>query len=115
MLRLLLCGGGFGEVLFVDRRELTEAGYGGGDEFERSVDVRVGVLAGEREAQTGARAGERQPHGFEDVGGLGGTGGAGRPAGDGETLEVERDNQRFAFEVVEVEVGRVGDPRLAGA
>ena len=57
--RRLLCGG-FGEVLFVDRRKLAQAGDGGGDEFERGVDVGVGVLAGELEAQAGAGAGERQ-------------------------------------------------------
>uniref|UniRef100_E6QM64 Uncharacterized protein n=1 Tax=mine drainage metagenome TaxID=410659 RepID=E6QM64_9ZZZZ len=42
------------------------------------------------------------------MGWFGGSGVTGGAAGDGQTLEVERDHQRFAFEVIEPEVACVG-------
>jgi len=101
-------------VLFVDRRELAESGDGGGDEFERGVDVGVSVLASEREAQAGAERASGSPMALRTWEAQW-TGGASRSAGDREAFEVEGDDERFAFQVVEVQVGGVGNARLAGA
>jgi crotonobetainyl-CoA:carnitine CoA-transferase CaiB-like acyl-CoA transferase len=40
---------------------------------------------------------------------------AGGASADGEALEVERDDEGFGFEVIEVEVTGVGDPLRAGS
>ena len=95
--------------------QVAEAGYGGGNEGEGAVDLFGGGEAGEGEADAGAGAGGGEAHGGEDVGGLGGAGLAGGASADGEALEVEGDDQGFGVDVIEVEVGGVGDARGAGA
>ena len=89
--------------------QVAEAGYGGGNEGEGVVDLFLGGEAGEREADAGAGSGRGEAHGGEDVRGFGGAGLAGRASGDREALEVEGDDQGFGFDVIEVEVGGVGD------
>src|SRR5580704_13858417 len=77
------------------------------------VARRFGALfvgeAGEREADAGSGASGGQAHGGEDVGGFGGAGLAGGASADGEALEVECDDEGFGFDVIEVEVGGIGD------
>jgi hypothetical protein len=89
--------------------EFAEAGYGGGDDFEGFVDFFLGGEAGEGEADAGAGSGGRKAHRGEDVGGFGCAGLAGGASADGETLEVQGDDEGFGFEVIEVEVAGVGD------
>ena len=73
------------------------------------VDLIGGGEAGEGEADAGASACRGEAHGGEDVGGFGGAGLAGGASADGEALEVEGDDEGFGFDVIEVEVGGVGD------
>ena len=49
------------------------------------------------------------------MGGFGGSGLAGAASADGEALEVEGDDEGFGFDVIEVDVGGVGDAGCSGA
>src|SRR5580698_8433115 len=102
-------------ALAVGGAEVAEAGYGSGDEGEGEVDFCFGGEFGEGEADAGAGAGVGEAHGLEDVGGLGCAGLAGGASADGEAFEVEGDDEGFGFDVVEVEVGGVGDAGGSGS
>ena len=82
---------------------------GFGDDGEDVVDVGAGGGFEEAEAEAGAGAVFVEGHGHEHMAGLGGSGVAGRAAGDGDALEVEGDDEGFAFDVIEPEIGGVGD------
>ena len=83
------------------------------DDFESVVDVFDGGGLEQAEAEAGAGALLSDAHGEEDVGRLGCAGVAGGAAGDGESLEVEGDDERLAVEAVEPEIGGVGGTRGA--
>ena len=95
--------------------EGAEAGYGGGDEGEGSVDLVGGGEAGEGEAEAGAGMGGGEAHGEEDVGGLGGAGLAGGTEAGGDALHVKCDEEGFGVDSVEAEVGGVGRAVSGGA
>src|SRR5690242_13719566 len=89
-------------------RQFAELGGGFGDGVDQGVDLFGRVRSAERESQAGAGAFARESNGEEDVRRLDCAAGAGGTAGDGESFEVERDDQGFAFEPVEVDVSGVG-------
>src|SRR5271155_6229815 len=95
--------------------EVAETGYSGRDEGEGLVYFFFRREPGEGEADAGAGSGWGGGHGGEDVRGFGGAGLAGRAATDGEALEVEGDDEGFGFDVIEVEVGGVGDAGSSGS
>lgn len=94
--------------------EGAEAGYGGGDEGEGSVDLVGSGEAGEGEAEAGVGFGGGEAHGEEDVGGLGSSGLAGGAEAGGDALHVEGDEEGFGIHCVEAEVGGVGRAVLGG-
>ena len=90
-------------------------GYGRGDEFEGVVYFFFGGEFGEGEADAGSGSGGGEAHSGEDVGGFGGPGLAGAASADREALEVEGYDEGFGFNVIEVDVGRVGYAWGSGA
>ncbi len=112
--QLRLCGGyGFG--FGVGGGEIAQVGYGCRNQREGLIYFFLGGELREGEADAGSGAGGREAHGGEDVGGLGGSGLAGAASADGEAFEVEGDDEGFGFDVIEVDVGGVGDAWCASA
>src|ERR1700691_1640480 len=81
---------------------------GGGDDLQYVVHIGVGDGFEQAEAEAGAGAVFVQTHGHQHVAGLGGSGVAGRSAADRNAFKIERDDQCFAFQIVEPDVGGVG-------
>ena len=94
--------------------ELAELGDGGGDDLEGEVDVGLCGVAAEAKAQAGAGVFRGQADGGEDVRGFDGAGGAGGAGGTSKTLEVESDEERFAFNAGENEIRGVRSTPSAG-
>src|ERR1017187_1952781 len=80
----------------------------GADGFDERVHVRGGVGAAEGEAHAGAGAEVTQADGFQDVRRGERSARAGRPGGDGEATQVERDDHGFTIDAVEVDIGGIG-------
>ena len=80
-----------------------------GDDLQNVIHIGLGRGLEQAEAEAGAGAGLVEAHGHQHVAWLGGSGVAGRTAADGDAFQVERDHQRFAFQIVEPDVGGVGD------
>ncbi len=83
--------------------------YGGGNDGEGAVDFGLGDGFEEAEAEAAAGAGFIEAHGHEDVGWIGGAGGACGAARDGDVLEVEGYDEGLGINEVEPDVGGVGD------
>ena len=94
---------------FAVSEEGAQAGYGGGDDFEGTVDLFGGGEPGEAEAEAGAGFGGCEAHGQEHMGGLCGTGLAGGAEAGGDALYIEGDEEGFGVDAIEAEVGGVGD------
>src|ERR1017187_2418335 len=77
----------------------------GADGFDERVHLRGGVGAAEGEAHAGAGAEVTQADGFQDVRRGERSARAGRPGGDGEATQVERDDHGFTIDAVEVDIG----------
>jgi len=88
--------------------QLSEAGDGIDDGGDEGVDLLGSGILAEREAERRAGVGAGQAEGEQDVAGLDGAGGAGGAGGDGEAAEVEGDDEAFALDAGEAEVGDVG-------
>jgi hypothetical protein len=85
------------------------------DELQNFVDLGIGDVFGQAEAEGGFGVFAAEAHGGEDVGGFDRSRRACRAAGDSETAEVEGDEEGFAIDVVEGDVGGVGDAGRAGS
>ena len=94
--------------------EFAEVGYGGGDEFEGGGDFGFGGVAAEAEADASAGVGGGKADGGKDMRGFDGAGGAGGSGGAREALEIEGDDEGFAFEAWEKDVGGIGSARGVG-
>src|SRR5207249_3880011 len=86
---------------------LAPAAQHGGNDVQRKVDVRPRGVAAEAKAEAGARFFGRQANGREDMRRFDGTGRTGRTGGASKTAQIERDDERFAFDTGEGDVGRV--------
>ena len=89
-------------------------GHGGGDEFEGGSDFRFGRVAAKAEADAGAGFGGGETDGGEDMRGFNGAGGAGGSGGAGKPSEIESDDEGFAFDAGEKDVGGVRSARGVG-
>ena len=98
-----------------DGREGAELPDGLRDDAQDVIDVGFSGGFEEAEAEAGAGAGFAESHGHEDVAGLGCAGVAGRTAADGGALQVEGDDEGLAFQLIEPEIGGVGDARNGDA
>src|SRR3990172_6106757 len=92
-----------GRPLRPGRGERAEAGDDAGKRLEDVVDLlrRVVLADGQPQAAPGEVFGDAERG--EDVGGLQRPAGAGAAAGGGDAGEVEGDEDRFAFDVLEAE------------
>ncbi len=99
----------------VGRREVAELGDGGGNSTQSEIDVGLRGVAAEAEAQAGARFFGRQTNRREDVRWLHGPGRAGSPGGTRETLQVEGDEERFAFDARENKIRGVWRARRSAS
>src|SRR5690348_15438274 len=108
------CSWSGGGLAAVGGREFAELRDGGGDGFEGVVDFRLRGVAAEAETDAGARRVGREADGREDVRRLDGAGRASRAGGAGDALHVEGDDEGFAFDSRESDVGGVWRSRRAG-
>src|SRR5262252_6951267 len=92
-------------------RELTELSDGAGNGFESKSDVGGRSVAAETEADGSAGFFRRQTDGGEHVGRFDGARGAGGAGGASETLQVEGDDEGFAFDAGKGDVRGVGSAR----
>src|SRR5262249_51003053 len=95
-------------------RELTELSDGAGNGFESESDVGGRSVAAETEADGGAGVFRRQTDGGEHVRRFDGARGASGAGGAGETLQVEGDDEGFAFDAGKGDVRGVGSARCRG-
>src|ERR1700676_1479193 len=100
-----LTGGGLLSVGGGNGAQLCD---GGGDYVQGEIDFGGGGVAAEAEAEGSAGVFGGEADGGEDVGRLDGAGRAGGAGGNGKAFEVESDEQGFAFEAGEGDVGGVG-------
>ena len=80
-------------------------------QFQREVHLLICRTRVQAEAQAGARALRQHAHRCQHMRGLRSAGHAGRATGDGQSLQVERDHQRLAFQVIEPEIRRIRHSR----
>src|SRR6266849_2889019 len=105
---LVVCG-----LFAIGGGKFAELSGGGGDHVQGEVDVGGSGVAAEAEAQTGAGFLWWQTNGGEDVRWFDGAGGARGAGGTGETFEVEGDEEGFAFDAGEDEIGGVRSTQSA--
>ena len=82
---------------------------GFGDYLQSIIHIGLGCRSEQAEAETGAGAGLVEAHGHQHMARLGRAGVAGRATADGYALEVESNDERLAFKMIEPDVGGVGD------
>src|SRR5260370_30000437 len=103
-----------GRNLLIGRRELAELGDGGGDYVQGEFDVGGRGVTAEAEAKAGAGFFGRQTDRSENVRGLDGAGRAGGPGGTGQTFQVERNKEGFAFDAGEDKICGVRSAGCSG-
>src|ERR1017187_5073355 len=89
-------------------RDPAQMRHAGADGLDERVHLRGGVAAAQRESHAGAGAEVAQADGPEHVRGRERSAGAGRPGGNGEAAQVERDDHRFTIDAVEVDIAGIG-------
>ncbi len=99
----------------VSGRKLAELGDGGGNNVQSKIDIGLRGVAAEAEAQAGTRFFGRQTNGREDVRWLHGPGRAGCAGGTREPLQVEGDEERFAFDARENKIRGVWRARRSAS
>ena len=98
-----------------ERRKLAEAIDDLGHLVDREIDFFLRIVAAQTESDRPMGRSERHAHRAEHVRGLQRTGGAGRTAAGTDAEAVEQQQNRFALDVFETDVGRVGEPALGVA
>src|SRR5450759_4289591 len=88
-------------------RNPAQVRHAGADGFDERVHLPGGIGAAERKAHAGPGAVVTQADGLQHVRGRERSAGAGRPGGDREAAQVERDHHGFAIDAVEVEIAGV--------
>jgi hypothetical protein len=96
-----------GRFLAKCRRNGPELRNGRWDNAKSKFDVGSSSMPSEAEAQTGARILGGESNGCEYMRGLDGSGRTRCAGGNGQPLQVQRDEQRFAFDAGKKNVGRV--------
>ena len=104
-----------GDGPLVGRGKLAKLGNGGGNDLYGEVNVGLRGMAAKAETQAGARFFRGQADGGEHVRRLDGARRTSRTCRASETLEVESDEQRFAFNTGKNKIGRVGSAGSASA
>src|SRR5712692_6698764 len=102
-----------GRSLLIGGGKLAELGDGGGDHVQGEINVRGSGVAAEAEAQAGAGFFRRQTDGSKHVRWLDGARGTGGSGGTGETFQVERNEEGFAFDARENKICGVGSTRCS--
>src|SRR5689334_3171507 len=93
--------------------DLPQVRDGLSDRDDQRVHLLRVIPPAQRKTETGPRLLLRQSNRREDMRRLSRSAGARRAAGHRESLQVERDQQRFAVDPVKADVRRVGNPRRA--
>src|SRR5204863_2623295 len=101
--------------LLIRGRKFAELSDGGGDYAQREIDVGGSGVAAEAEAQAGAGFLRGQADGGKHMRRLDGAGGASGASGTRETLQVESNEEGFAFDTGENKIGRVGRARRSAS
>src|ERR1039458_9583964 len=85
-------------------REFPKTGYSFGHERQRDIDIFGDCLLAQAEADTGPRLIRSEPHRHEHVRRLNRARGTGSACRDREALQIQRNDHRFAVDMVEVNV-----------
>src|SRR5579863_3746261 len=93
----------------VNRRQLPQAGNSLWKQAQSELNVLGGVLLAQAETEAGPRPVRTQSHGGQHVRWLDRSGRARGAGRNGQSLEIQRNDQSFAFDVIEVNVGCVGN------
>src|SRR5262249_51916283 len=86
------------------RSDSAELGHGGGHHLQREIDFSLCGVAAQAEAQGGARFLRGETDGGENVRRLDGAGRASSASRNSKALQVERDEQGFAFDTRESDI-----------
>src|SRR6202040_3037220 len=88
-------------------RQLTKARYSFRDYTQGKVYILGRILFAKTETNTSLGTVDAQTHRGQHMRWFDRSGRARRPGRDGQSLQVERNDQRFAFDAIEINVGGV--------
>lgn len=104
-----------GSPSFVGGGELAELGDRGGNDFEGAIDFGSSSVATKTETNAGAGFGGGESNRGEDVRWHDRPGRAGRAGGASEALEIESNDESFAFDAGKSDVGSIGSAWASSA